>query len=95
MTDTFLNADCMDYLPLYPDDYFDLAIVDPPYGISIGHKQSDKRVTVRGSASSLIACEQLGYHYHGYEIGEEIYRIALDRMVEYRQQGVLMSLEGV
>jgi len=30
---TFYNADCMDYLPKCPDDYFDLAIVDPPYGI--------------------------------------------------------------
>ena len=29
----FYNADCMDYLPQFPDKYFDLAIVDPPYGI--------------------------------------------------------------
>lgn len=29
---SFINGDCMDYLPWYPDDYFDLAIVDPPYG---------------------------------------------------------------
>lgn len=28
----FYNADCMDYLKEFPDDYFDLAIVDPPYG---------------------------------------------------------------
>ena len=28
----FINGDCMNYLPWYPDDYFDLAIVDPPYG---------------------------------------------------------------
>ena len=28
----FVNADCMDYLKNYPDKYFDLAIVDPPYG---------------------------------------------------------------
>ena len=28
----FINADCMEYLPNYPDDYFDLAICDPPYG---------------------------------------------------------------
>ena len=25
------NADCMDIMFLYPDDYFDLAITDPPY----------------------------------------------------------------
>jgi site-specific DNA-methyltransferase (adenine-specific) len=32
----YLNADCMNRktgLPSYPDNYFDLAIVDPPYGI--------------------------------------------------------------
>lgn len=28
----FINGDCMDYLKDYPDNYFDLAIVDPPYG---------------------------------------------------------------
>ena len=27
-------GDCMDYLPQYPDEYFDLAVVDPPYGIN-------------------------------------------------------------
>ena len=30
---TFINADCMHYLPKCPDNYFDLAIVDPPYGL--------------------------------------------------------------
>ena len=28
----FLNADCMDGMKQFPDKYFDLAIVDPPYG---------------------------------------------------------------
>lgn len=28
----FINGDCMEYLPKYPDNHFDLAIVDPPYG---------------------------------------------------------------
>ena len=27
------NEDCMDLMARYPDKYFDLAIVDPPYGI--------------------------------------------------------------
>lgn len=27
------NADCMEALKGYPDKYFDLAVVDPPYGI--------------------------------------------------------------
>ena len=30
-----LNIDCMEYMVTLPDKAFDLAIVDPPYGISI------------------------------------------------------------
>ena len=29
------NEDCMNIMSRYPDDYFDLAIVDPPYGLGI------------------------------------------------------------
>lgn len=29
----FLNIDCMDGMKQFPDKYFELAIVDPPYGI--------------------------------------------------------------
>ena len=32
---TATNEDCMLMMARYPDDYFDLAIVDPPYGIGI------------------------------------------------------------
>lgn len=31
----FYNMDCMDGMKEFPDKYFDLAIVDPPYGIGI------------------------------------------------------------
>ena len=29
------NMDCMEYMLSLPDKVFDLAVVDPPYGISI------------------------------------------------------------
>ena len=29
---TAINGDCMDVMRQYPDKYFDLAVVDPPYG---------------------------------------------------------------
>ena len=32
-TATMMNVDCMEYMAGLPDGYFDLAIVDPPYGI--------------------------------------------------------------
>ena len=33
----FVCADCMDVMRRFPDGYFDLSIVDPPYGINMGH----------------------------------------------------------
>ena len=32
----FYNMDCMDGMKEFPDKFFDLAIVDPPYGINVG-----------------------------------------------------------
>lgn len=37
-----LNCDCMEYMATLPDNAFDLAIVDPPYGINIGKQSQGK-----------------------------------------------------
>ena len=39
---TATNEDCMLMMARYPDDYFDLAIVDPPYGLENKTVGSDK-----------------------------------------------------
>jgi site-specific DNA-methyltransferase (adenine-specific) len=37
----FYNVDCLEFMKTKPDNYYDLAIVDPPYGIGIdGQKES-------------------------------------------------------
>ena len=44
MIGQFIHGDCMDPdigLPSYPDNHFDLAIVDPPYGIGDFTKVGD------------------------------------------------------
>ena len=41
-----LNCDCMEYMKTVPDKYFDLAIVDPPYGI--GRDGSKKTTSKHG-----------------------------------------------
>ena len=38
---SFFNADNMEIMKQYPDKYFDLAIVDPPYGINANQKRAD------------------------------------------------------
>ena len=41
------NVDCMELMAEYPDNHFDLAVVDPPYGInvnvSMGRRKGDKK----------------------------------------------------
>ena len=34
----FYNMDCMEGMKQFPDKYFDLAIVDPPYGDALGNE---------------------------------------------------------
>jgi site-specific DNA-methyltransferase (adenine-specific) len=37
------NCDCMDFMKGFPDKFFDLAIVDPPYGIKQdGHRENNR-----------------------------------------------------
>lgn len=37
------NEDCMVTMSRYPDNYFDLAIVDPPYGLGYSNKPARQR----------------------------------------------------
>lgn len=39
----FYNMDCMEGMKQFPDKYFDLAIVDPPYGIGENPKRALSR----------------------------------------------------
>ena len=39
----FLNGDCMEGMKEIPDKYFDLAIVDPPYGINVNHNMGRRK----------------------------------------------------
>ena len=45
------NEDCMIGMARYPDKYFDLAVVDPPYGIDIANDfGGGKRISGKGAA---------------------------------------------
>lgn len=43
-----LNCDCMEYMKTVPDKYFDLAIVDPPYGMGIDSHKTNKHIQIVG-----------------------------------------------
>ena len=44
MISEVFNEDCMIGMARYPDKFFDLPVVDPPYGIDVG---SDKRANTQ------------------------------------------------
>ena len=56
---TLYNADCMDILKQTPDKYYDLCIVDPPYGI--GMSNSKKR-TKPSRPNSYTQYPDFRYH---------------------------------
>jgi DNA modification methylase len=40
------NIDCIEGMKAFPDKFFDLAIVDPPYGIGDGKNLIMARITI-------------------------------------------------
>ncbi len=51
MTIKILNIDCMEYMADWPDNAFDIAIVDPPYGIGKNWKKDKKSQFYRHNSS--------------------------------------------
>ena len=49
----FLNMDNMEFMKSVPDKYFQLAIIDPPYGIDADVKNSTDKMQTKKSATKL------------------------------------------
>lgn len=63
---SFICCDCMDYLPQFPDKNFDIAVVDPPYGIGEhGGKNRSGYKTQKNGIKSWIADGQ--YENRGWD----------------------------
>ena len=48
-----------------------------------------------GSASSLIACEKLGYRFVGFELDKEYYRLSKERFHNETAQMTLFNMGGI
>lgn len=74
----FYNMDCMIGMKEYPDKFFDLAIVDPPYGAGFADSGGAGRFTKYRQTNDS---KEIGVHFHGrgrskkyqeiYQDGEE------------------------
>ena len=76
-----INDDCMNVMKGYPDNHFDLAIVDPPYGIGAGSKSFINRNTANKKAidaingyAAFLEKEKLPKANNNYAIGKENYQ---------------------
>jgi len=68
--------DCMELMRQYPDKYFDLAVVDPPYGIGANKMQlgNGKRKIYRGEADWDNAIPTAEYW-------EQLFRVSKNQIV--------------
>jgi site-specific DNA-methyltransferase (adenine-specific) len=88
--------DCMNLMARYPDKYFDLAIVDPPYGIGKDWKKRNKgkpfletsykncHIPERAYFDELFRVSKnwiiWGYNYFAHILGPTNYLIVWDKM---------------
>ena len=63
---TLINADCMEVMRTIPDKAFDLAIVDPPYGIG-ADKPSAKPNTVRQKNGTILKVQSINYKHKDWD----------------------------
>jgi site-specific DNA-methyltransferase (adenine-specific) len=72
------NIDCMEYMKQFQDKYFDLAIVDPPYGIniniSIGRRKGDKKSNYHKFAGGDTSIPTKEYF-------EELFRVSKNQII--------------
>ena len=73
-----INCDCMELLKQTPDNYYSLALVDPPYGIginvSMGRRKGDKKSTYKPFAGEDKQIPTKDYF-------EELFRVSQNQII--------------
>ena len=69
-----LNIDCMEYMATLPDNAFDLAIVDPPYGIEKAFSATS-RVAKYGQLKTANDLKPSAYYF------TELFRISKNQII--------------
>jgi site-specific DNA-methyltransferase (adenine-specific) len=79
MISEVFNTDCLEAMKSYSDNYFELAIVDPPYGIKRFEKPSGK---TRFSSSKLMQENGLTWdNKPKQEYWDELFRVSKNQIV--------------
>lgn len=54
---SFICGDCMDYLPQFPDKYFDIAVCDPPYALGEHGGRNRSKYVVQKNGSKIFVSD--------------------------------------
>jgi site-specific DNA-methyltransferase (adenine-specific) len=60
-------ADCMDVMREFPDGHFDLAIVDPPYGIGIDKDFGKSAGEIKGGKTGFCKAARTKFHFSDWD----------------------------
>jgi len=82
---TIYNEDCLEGMKRIPDGSIDIALFE--YLIRTYTNESETVLdNVMGSGTTAIACLNTDRQYIGFELDEDYYNIAQDRIKNHRQQ---------
>lgn len=76
----FYNMDCLDGMRQFPDKFFDLAIVDPPYGIGESGSKNHSR-SVLATAKSYEPFYGLDKEPPGDDYFTELFRVSKNQII--------------
>ena len=75
------NMDCMDGMKQFPDKYFELAIVDPPYGIGAGSKKFINRSSANERAEKFYKDNDWDKNRPSKEYFDELFRVSKNQII--------------
>ena len=71
------NVDCMEFMRSLPDGYFDLAVVDPPYGgggssqiVQVERERENKGLRAGIGSYKGAIVGRFGGHFEKYHLGD-------------------------
>lgn len=73
------NIDCMDFMRQFPDNFFDLAVVDPPYGIGEDGKSNHSRANF--AKPTLYTPKSWDKEPPPIEYFKEVFRISKNQII--------------
>lgn len=76
MKSEVFNCDCMELMAKYPDNYFDLAVCDPPYGINA--EQGTNRASRKQFADKKYGWDNAA---PGLDFFNELFRVSKNQII--------------